>query len=150
VVALAAPDCRLWVVGKIVTSSRLDIEERARRSLNEHRGTTAKKSVLSVGTAGASHEFDMFEEGKIIRGISTSPWTNKTGTTNTGGQDRATAELLWLSLWSGQEVRVLTDTEMAEKIYGRFAGCPFPYPIEILNFDIAAGEFTSKGILGTT
>jgi len=135
-----------------VTASRLDIEARVRESLNAGRATAAKKSVLPVGTAGASHEFDIFEENKIIGGISTSPWTNKTGSTNTGGQDRATAELLWLCLWPGQEVRilVLTDCEMAEKIYGRFAGCPFTYPIEILHFDVAVEKFTSKGILGAT
>ena len=135
-------------------SERLQIEEHIRQSLNETWGTNAMKSTLSVGDGGAKHEFDVFEEKKVIGGISTSPWRNRSArrTTNTGGQDRVTAELLWLSLWPGPEARtiVLTDSEMAERIYGRFEGCPFPRPIEILHFDLERQEFASIGTLGKT
>lgn len=135
-----------------MASDRLQIEACVRNHLNAARGTSARKSTLAVGLASATHEFDIFQEENIIGGISTSPWTNRTRarTTNTGGQDRVTAELLWLSLWSGPEERilVLTDSEMAEKIHGRFEGCSFPHRIEILYFDLERQEFVSKGILG--
>jgi len=97
-----------------------------RGSYNKKYKTNAKKNRLEVGSAGIKHEYDIYEKGKIIAGVTTSPWKNKSGTNNTGGQDRAAAELLWLSLWGGNEDRwlVFTDKEMAENIFRRFEGAP--------------------------
>lgn len=125
------------------------IESLARTEFNKVNKTKAKKQTLTIGPSRASHEFDLYEKGKIIGGISTSPWFNKTGSNNTGGQDRASAELLWLSLWPGKEKRlhVLTDKEMANRIFKRFSGATFPYRIEIHHFDILTNAFYVIGTL---
>ena len=47
------------------------------------------------------HEFDIYADGIVIGGVSTSPLKTGGGTSNTGGCDRACSELLWLSLWPG-------------------------------------------------
>ena len=112
-------------------------EERVRSRLNSFYSVNATKQRLTLGSSGAKHEFDLYDAGKLIGGITTSPWKNKTGSNNTGGQDRVSTELLWLSLWEGNEKRVvvLTDREMAEKIIARFSGCAFPQKVEIILFD---------------
>jgi hypothetical protein len=125
------------------------IESLVRVAFNAVNGTSAKKQTIIVGTTAASHEFDLFEKSKIVGGISTSPWFNKSGTNNTGGQDRAATELLWLSLWPGNEkrVHVLTDKKMADRLFRRFAGAVFPRRIEIQEFDITTKKFTVIGTL---
>lgn len=125
-------------------------EELVRKEFNLKYNTKAVKAVLRIGNEGSKHEYDLFEEGKIIGGISTSPWFNKTGSNNTGGQDRAAAELFWLSLWDGPEKRVhiLTDKEMAKRLFERFRGVPLKVKIEILHFYLNKGPFTSIGTLG--
>jgi hypothetical protein len=111
--------------------------------------TNAEERTLSLGSAGASHEFDLFEKSRIIGGISTSPWFNKSGSNNTGGQDRAAAELLWLTLWSGDEKRVhiLTDRELAEGVLMRFSGAGFRKSIEIQHFEMTSNSFNVVGAL---
>ena len=124
-------------------------EEKIRRLFNHIRNVNASKQRLHVGNGGAKHEFDLYEISRVIGGISTSPWTNRTGSTNTGGQDRLSTELLWLTLWEGKEARVVivTDMEMAQKLLKRFQGCSFPRQIEIVHFDAASDVFTSVGFL---
>ena len=131
-------------------SERLQIEEEAVSKFNSQYGTDARKvKGLPVGNANAKHEFDLYEPGKVIGGVTTSPWTNKTGSTNTGGQDRAAAELLWLSLWGGEERRILivTDPDMARRLLERFGGCPFPKPIEILQYNSHKKQLVEVGRL---
>ena len=125
-------------------------EKLVRACYNKSNHVSTKKEKLSVGDSGASHEFDLYQKGKVIGGVSTSPWLNKSGSNNTGGQDRAAAELLWLTLWSGKEKRVhiLTNKEMVEKLYNRFKGAPLRKKVEILYFNLNTKKFVLKGILG--
>jgi hypothetical protein len=51
------------------------------------------KAVLKVGE-NAHHEFDLYHHDRVIDEITTFPWTNITGTFNTGGQDRVSTKLL--------------------------------------------------------
>lgn len=130
-------------------NERLQIERAVVAKFNSQYGTDARKQTPQVGNANAKHEFDLYEPGKVIGGVTTSPWTNKTGSTNTGGQDRAAAELLWLSLWGGEERRILivTDPEMARRLLERFGGCPFPKPIEILQYNNHKKQLVEVGRL---
>ena len=124
-------------------------EEEVRSLFNRYNQTDAKKAVLSVGRKGASHEFDLYDSSKVVGGVTTSPWKNKTGSYNTGGQDRASTELLWLALWEGNENRVmiLTNKEMADKLFKRWQGCPFPHQIEIIHYDDSKRLFEVVGVL---
>lgn len=47
-------------------------EEIARDAFNKSQGTKARKSVVSIGSM--QHEFDLYQEGVVAGGISTSPW----------------------------------------------------------------------------
>lgn len=125
------------------------IEALVRAEFNTANKVNAQKQTLSVGTSSASHEFDLYEKGKVIGGVSTSPWFNKSGSNNTGGQDRAATELLWLSLWPSNEkrVHVLTDKEMTQRLFKRFAGSGFPHRIEIQHFNIKTKTFSVIGTL---
>lgn len=129
--------------------NKLKIELEIVSLFNSKNGTNAKRKVLQVGSGGASHEFDLYEPNKVIGGITTSPWKNKTGSQNTGGQDRASTELLWLTLWYGNERRVmiLTDQEMADMLHKRWKGCPFPNKIEIMHCNLSQRKFDIVGIL---
>ncbi|WP_444893319.1 hypothetical protein ACJJIW_20830 [Microbulbifer sp. JMSA004] len=134
--------------------SPLEVEKKVRDKLNKLIGTTAKKEILSLSEGGPSHEFDIFEEGKIIGGVSTSPWFNNPNakgkqTGNTSGQDRAATEILWLTLWQGPERRlhILTDKEMADRIFKKFNGAVFPNNVEIQHFDLGSGSFNHVGTL---
>lgn len=124
-------------------------EESMRSRFNSFYNLNASKQRLKLGRSGAKHEFDLYDAGKLIGGINTSPWKNRSGSNNTGGQDRVSTELLWLSLWEGNEkkVIVLTDREMAERIIARFSGCAFPKKIEIILFDQNKQDFTSIGFI---
>jgi hypothetical protein len=105
----------------------LIIESQVRTAFNAAHGTNATKQRVLMRGGLALHEFDMHDPSRLIGGISTSPWRNvKSRTSNTGGQDRASTKLFWLSLWDGPERRVhlLTDREMAEKEAPAFE--PFP------------------------
>ncbi len=84
----------------------LGTEKTVRDEFNKLANTKAKKETVSFGESGPKHEFDIFEKDKVVGGVSTSPWFNKPNAQgrrsgNTAGQDRASAELLWLSLWQG-------------------------------------------------
>jgi hypothetical protein len=132
----------------------LKIEEQVRSEFNKREKTSAKKETLTLGGSGPSHEFDLYEKDKLIGGVSTSPWLNKPNgagkrSNNTGGQDRASAELLWLSLWQGQErrVHILTDKEMASRIFRKYQGAVFPNRIEIYHFDAQSVAFHLIGTL---
>ena len=113
--------------------------------------TEEKETELQVGQ-NAKHKFDIYECGRFIGGITTSPWRCDTPSrsNNTGGQDRCSTELLWLTLWEGTEHRVmiLTDNEMADKLHKRWQGCKFPHQIEIFHCDLDKKEFKSVGVLG--
>lgn len=124
-------------------------EESIRSRFNSFYNINAIKQRLKLGNGGAKHEFDLYDAGKLIGGINTSPWKNKTGSNNTGGQDRVSTELLWLSLWEGKEKRVvvLTDLEMAERNISRFSGCAFPNKIEIILFDLNGQDFIPIGFI---
>lgn len=117
-------------------SNKLDLEEEIRLAFNERFNFNTQKKVCILGKS--KHEFDLFEEEKLIGGVNTSTWRNKSKTNNTGGQDRVSTELLWLTLWEGKEKRVLilTDGEMFERILKRFDGISFPNIIEICFYDI--------------
>lgn len=110
----------------------------------------AEKKIVIVGQ-GAKHEFDLYEPNKVIGGISTSPWTNKTSrrSTNTGGQDRVSTELLWLTLCPGDErrVMVLTDEDMAERLFERWQGCAFPHRIQIIFCNLSENRLQRVGVL---
>ena len=125
-------------------------EKIVRNSYNSKHSCNARKKTLPIGTQGAKHEFDLYEEGKVIGGISTSPWTNKTGTNNTAGQDRVSTELLWLILWPGKEKRVLilTDHDMSKKIHEKFRGTPFAKKVHVFHFDLENKSFKKTGELG--
>jgi hypothetical protein len=128
----------------------LEKERIARNKYNSTYSHTAEKKRLKVGKDGAKHEYDLYEKDKVIGGVSTSPWKNKTGTNNTGGQDRAAAELLWLSLWNGKEhrVHILTSLEMAKNIYKKFKGTPFRKEVEVMHYNLDTEAFTSIGTVG--
>lgn len=105
-------------------------EERARDAFNKSQGTRARKSVVTIGRA--QHEFDLYQEGIVAGGISTSPWVNRTArrTNNSGGQDRVAAELLWLHLCSSarRKVLILRERDMADGVNRRFGGSSFFSP----------------------
>ena len=79
----------------MVNETPLQAEERIRRLFNTEWSVNASKQRLPVGHEGAQHQFDLFEENRVIGEISTSPWFNKTGSNNSGGQDRVSAGLPW-------------------------------------------------------
>jgi hypothetical protein len=124
------------------------IEEEVRSLFNGQNQIRAKKKI-EVGQHRVRHEFDLYDANEVIGGITTSPWKNKTGSYNTAGQDRASTELLWLSLWEGNEHRVmiLTDKEMADKLFKRWHGCPFLHRIEIIYCNLVDKRFEKVGIL---
>lgn len=125
-------------------------ERRVRDSYNSKHSCNAIKKIAPIGDQGAKHEFDLYEEGKVIGGISTSAWKTSKSNNNTGGQDRVSTELLWLTLWPGNEKRVLilTDLEMSEKIHKKFLGTPFAKKVYIFHFDLNKRSFKFKGELG--
>lgn len=136
------------------TMTKLQIEKEVREAFNKLSRTSAKKKTINFGKGAPSHEFDIFEKRKVVGGISTSPWFNKKKdgkrrTSNTAGQDRAATELLWLSLWQGPERRVLilTDKEMAERLFKKFTGACFRKNIEIHHFDLDTNKFRHVGNL---
>jgi len=120
--------------------STAKFEQAARKAFNKNQGTDAQKSIVWIGRT--QHEFDLYDQvGSIAGGISTSPWQNKTGTNNTGGQDRLAAELLWLSLCRSvkRKVLILRDEKMAGGISRRFGGNGFLNPpIEVWLYDDTA------------
>ena len=134
---------------KAEIQEKFRIESDIRELFNKLEHVDAHKEKLSLRVGKPSHEFDLYEKGKVIGGITTSPWKNQTGTNNSGGQDRVAAELLWLVLWQGQERRVmiLSNKEMADRLWRRWEGCSFPNNIEIIYCDLLKKEFETIGVL---
>ena len=126
---------------------KLQIEEKARAAINKLHDTQASSNKRNLSEGGPIHEFDIFQEEKIIGGVSTSPYLTTKGNPNTGGRDRAIAELLWLSLWQGKEkrVHVLTCSSMAQWLFKRFVGANFPFPITIYWYCLEKDELEEVG-----
>lgn len=134
--------------------SPLQIEQLVRDEFDKLSGNSTNKKTLRLSSQGPSHEFDIYEINKVIGGISTSTWFNKAkegkkGTSNSSGQDRAATELLWLDLWPGNErrIHILTDQEMAIRLFKKFSGAKFQRSIEIHYFEINKKIFTHVGTL---
>lgn len=136
-----------------IRKMKMEIEQKVRDALGKGLDCKIAKERLQLSNQSV-HEFDIFAAGKIIGGVSTSPYRNKTTkkTINTGGGDRACAELLWLTLWPGDEERthVLTDRPMAEWLTKRFRGVQILHPITIRHFEVETGTLTEIGIIGET
>jgi len=125
--------------------TRAQFEETARRAFNESQGTKAGKCHVSIRRV--KHEFDLYQEGVVAGGISTAPWVNRTAkrTNNSGGQDRVTAELLWLHLCDSarRKVLILKERDMADNISRKFGKCGFfSPPVEVWIFDPTANAIT--------
>jgi len=103
-------------------ADRLKIESEAREAVNTLFGCSAVNQRISFGANGPKHEFDIYEKHTIVGGVSTSPYRVGKGSINTGGKDRAASELLWLTLWPGNEKRihVLTCANMANWLFHHF------------------------------
>lgn len=129
-----------------------DLEPAVRAAFDQAFGTRSVRQRLGVGRRGAEHEFALHASGEVIGAIVTARWTGtvdpRSGTTP--GQDRASAELLWLCLWEGRERRVLiaTDLELAQHLVARYAGCYLPTQVEVHHCDIASGSLYLAGRLG--
>ncbi|WP_162934950.1 hypothetical protein [Pseudomonas cavernae] len=131
---------------------RLKVESEARAAINLiFGGINATNSKLSFGTAHAMHEFDIYSPEHVIGGVTTSPLKTGGNNRNTGGCDRACSEILWLTLWQGNETRihVLTDLLLAEWLVSRYKGIEFPHKIQIYHFTRSNQTATEIGVLGT-
>jgi hypothetical protein len=135
-------------MNKAEISEKFKIEEEIRKHFNDSEHFNAIKAEPIVG-GNSRHEFDIYQKGSVIGGITTSPWKNNTGSNNSGGQDRVAAELLWLTLWPGVERRVmiLSGKDMAERILKRWQGCSFPHSVEIFYYDLSTNCIQRQGIL---
>ncbi|TGL53183.1 hypothetical protein EHQ61_04790 [Leptospira wolffii] len=118
-------------------SERLDREKRIREKFNKIFKVASKKKRIAPSGSASTHEFDIYNEGKFIGGINTRRRLTSSGKNNTGGQDRVSSEILWLSLWRGSERRVLilTDKEMIEHLKRKYEGWEFPHYIEVYYID---------------
>jgi hypothetical protein len=130
----------------------LRIEDDARRAIGRMYGCSPECRKIRLGKAGAIHEFDIYSANVVIGGVSTSPLTIGQNNRNTGGTDRASRELLWLSLWPGNETRVhvLTDRALAQWLYAQFRGVAFPYAITIYHYDLASDVLNQVGTMAST
>jgi len=137
---------------KMTKAERLAIEASARKAVNRLLKSNALNQRVTFSRDGPSHEFDIFEKGVIIGGVSTSTTKVGKGTDNTGGKDRAASELLWLTLWPGEEKRlhVMTDKSLADWLYQKYKGADFRYPISIYHYDQISQILTEIGVLGIT
>ena len=129
-------------------TDRLHIEELARAAINDWYGFSSVCSKEQVAGNGPTHEFDIFEQDKIIGGVTTATYKTSNGNSNTGGRDRVVAELFWLNAWKGEEQRVivLTCPLMSAWLYNRVDGIGFPKPVSIFHFDIQTQELVIEGI----
>lgn len=130
-------------------AEKLQIEESARSAVNALYNSQATREKIPVADGGPVHEFDIYQANILIGGVSTSPYLTTKGKSNTGGRDRAAAELLWLSLWKGGEkrVHVLTCQSMASWLIRRFQGAGFPFPITIYHYCPESGKLSEIGVL---
>jgi len=132
-------------------SDRLEIESAARNAVGRKYSCSPISRKLYCGEGGPSHEFDLYAKGIVIGGVSTSPLKTSGGSSNTGGCDRACAELLWLVLWRGTESRihVLTNKPMADWLVTRFRGAAFPSEITVYHYDCSSDRLAEVGLLHT-
>lgn len=109
-----------------------------------------EKKKLKVGEFGPEHEFDIYLEGKVIGGVTTGTYRTSKGRTNTAMRDRAAAELLWLTLWPGDETRVfvVTDRRMADWLVRRFDYAPLAHSVNVFHHDSLRGDLHFIGSLG--
>ena len=130
----------------------LNIEDAARKAIGQMYACSPECRKLRVGSSGAVHEFDIYAENVVVGGVSTSPLTIGQSNRNTGGTDRASRELLWLSLWPGREARihVLTDRALAQWLCNQFRGVLFPRTLTIYHYDCASGLLDRIGALAST
>lgn len=131
-------------------SERLEIEERVRLALSQRFSTEAESRRLAVGLNGPIHEFDIYSKDVVIGGVTTGTHKTTNGNSNTASRDRACAELLWLSLWPGDELRVyvFTDLELAVWLHSRFTKAPIHHKIDIYHFDGTSNAIFHVGRLG--
>jgi hypothetical protein len=120
-------------------------ERKARDAFNRNEGINAQKSRVTIRKK--QHEFDLYQEGVIVGGVSTSAWRNKTAkrTNNTAGQDRVAAELFWLHFCKSakRKVLILKENDMADGINSRFGGNNFFSPVvEVWLYDPMADTIT--------
>ena len=129
--------------------ARLRVEEAARTAVGEQLNCTPRRTTLQLANDGPKHEFDIYSIGKVIGGVSTSSLHTSGGKTNTGGCDRALAELLWLSLWAGTEhrIHVLTNRRLAEWLVRRFTGLAFAREVTVYHYNHRTGRLSSVGTL---
>lgn len=127
----------------------LAIEAAARIAVGREYGCAAVSRKARLGDHGPFHEFDVYSEGVVIGGVTTSPLKTGGGSPNTGGCDRACSELLWLSLWPGTETRihVLTDRPLAAWLLSRFRGAGFPHRIIIYHYESTRDTLAPVGAL---
>jgi hypothetical protein len=92
-------------------AARLLIEASARAAVGRQFNCAPIRQHVVFPNGGTRHEFDIYVQGSLIGGVSTSPLKVGAGNSNTGGCDRASSELLWLSLWPGDERRIHVLTE---------------------------------------
>ncbi len=103
--------------------TRLTREDAIRAAWNRHQNCNCLKVKVNVGAR--SHEFDLYEHGAWIGGITTAKYHVGNGrNTNTACVDRGLGEVLWLTLHQGPEARVLvfTDLALAQAIIARLGG----------------------------
>ena len=128
------------------------LEAVTRTAFNAVFDCRAQSANPVVGGRTARHAFSMFDPGRVIGAIVVAPWRERMHQESvpTPGQDRATAELLWLTLWEGPERRVLvvTDLDMAQGLITRFHGCYVPAHVDVLHFDSVAHSFYLAGRVG--
>ncbi|TGK12924.1 hypothetical protein [Leptospira stimsonii] len=130
-------------------SERLDLEERIRGKFNKIFNVHTVKEELAPNASASPHEFDIYNKGKFIGGINTSKRLTSSGNNNTGGQDRVSSEIFWLSLWEGDERRVLilTDLAMQKYIQEKYEGWKFPHKIEVYYFDEESLELNNRPVI---
>jgi hypothetical protein len=128
---------------------KLAIESAACSAAGRQFDCTPVRTKLAFPNGGASHEFDIYARGVVIGGVSTSPHKVGAGNTNTAACDRASSELLWLSLWPGPEnrIHVLTDEALAKWLAKRYRGIRFPHQITIYHYDLTEDALTEVGML---
>ncbi len=122
-----------------------EIQKKAIAAFNKENRTKASiKKDVKVGSV--THEFDLFEKGKLAGGVTTGKWKTSGGKSNTGAKDHATAELLWLDLIKTvkRKVLILTDHYMVDGLFNRFRNAGFSKQIEIWHFDPRSGRISHK------
>ena len=130
-----------------ILMSPASFERKARNAFNKNQRTNAQKASVTIGKK--QHEFDLYEEGVIVGGVSTSSWRNRTPkkTNNSGGQDRVAAELFWLQLCSSakRKVLILKEKDMIDGINHKFGGSGFFRPaVEVWLYDPKTDTITHE------